>query len=124
MLAGAGGLTRSGWTEVFRGPRPVNVGSLKIVEPKEGDPLLLILDGALADAVDEVGRGDQHPVREHCSTRLGEELVHVALSDPIGGVVRLGLDRPQVPVAVLGDQVDAGVSSPPVRPLVPEPDPA
>jgi hypothetical protein len=124
MLAGAGRLTLSSWTEVFRGTGPVDLGSFKIVEPEEGDPLFLILDGALADAVDEVRRGDQHAVREHCSTRLGQELVYVTLCDPIGGVIRLGLDRPQVSVAVLGHQVDASVASPPAGLLVPQPDPA
>jgi hypothetical protein len=34
------------------------------------------------------------------------------LGDPVGGVIRLGLDRPQVPFVVLGDQVDIPVSMP------------
>jgi len=46
------------------------------------------------------------------------------LGDPGGRVIRLGLDRPQVPFMVLGDQVDTGVSAPAARPVIPQPHPA
>jgi len=115
---------RRSWAEVLWGTGPVDVRGLKIVEPEEGDPLFLILDGALADAVDQVRGSNQHAVGEHRSPRLGEELVHVALGDPIGRVVRLGLDRPQVSTAVLSDQVNTGVDTPSPGPLIPQPNAA
>jgi hypothetical protein len=39
------------WIEVSQGTGPVDIGSAEIVEPKERDPLLLVLNRSLADAV-------------------------------------------------------------------------
>ena len=38
--------------------------------------------------------------------------------------MHLGLNRPQLPATVFGDQVDTGVSAPAARPVIPPPDPA
>jgi hypothetical protein len=46
-----------------------------------------------------------------CDPFYKYEGVHVVPGHPVGGVVHLGLDRPQVPFMVLGDKVDTGVST-------------
>ena len=71
-----------------------------------------LVERALGVVSDPVGGRDQQPERELRPPRLCQEFVHVVLGDPVGGVIRLGLDRPQVPFVVLGDQVDIPVSMP------------
>ncbi len=70
-----------------------------------------------------VGSGDQQPVSEGLAAGLRDELVDVGLADAADGVVRLGLNRPQVAVVVLGHQVNPGINALPARPLVPQPHP-
>lgn len=106
------------------GGGPVDLGGFQVTEQQHAGLLLLGLDGALGGVPDQVGGRDQEPEGELRPPRLGQERVHVALGDPVDGVVRLGLDRPQVSVTVLGDQVDTRISAPTARSLIPQPDPA
>ena len=122
VRARLGRLTPLPRPQLCRRRRPVHRSGPQIVEAEEGTPLLLLLDGALAGSVDQIGGGDEHPVGEHPAPGLGEELVDVLFRHPVLRVVCLGLDGPQAAVAVLGHQVDTGVSAPPAGPVVPQPD--
>ena len=58
MLAGTSWLPWASWAEVAWGRGPVNVSGLQIAESEERDPLLLILDRAFADPVNQIGCRD------------------------------------------------------------------
>ena len=69
-----------------------------------------------------VRRRNQQPKREPRTRRLRQETVDVRLRHRRRRRVMLCLDRPQLTLPCTGDQIDAGVRTPPIPPLVPQPD--
>jgi hypothetical protein len=103
------------------GPFEVFVGGAQVSQPDEGNVLLLGVHRPLCDVVQLVSGGDQQPLVKLVGVRLGEELIQLPLGDGLTVGVSLGLDCPQMPVGVLGDQVDARLGiAPSVGPFLPQ----
>ena len=108
-------------TQIRWGAGPVDLGGVQITKKENTRLLLLGLYRALG-GLPRSGRSSRSVGETRTwAARLRQEGVHVVLGDSVGGVIGLGLDRPQVSVTVLGDQVDTGVSAPPARPVLPQP---
>ena len=73
-----------------------------------------------------VGRCQQQPVREPTPVRqrparLAQKRINISLRDRVVLVVALRLNRPQLALHRLSHQIDPGVKTPPVGPLIPQP---
>ncbi len=85
------------------------------------DALLLRAHDLDCIGADQIGCRDEQPLGDLWSTGLAQERVHVSLCDAGLQPLVFRLDCKHAPVVGLSDQIDALVTPPTVRPVVPQP---
>ncbi len=83
---------------------------------------MLLSNHALGIRADLISRGDEQSTVDRLVHGLAQEPVHVVLGDAVVCRVALGLNRPDLAVLVPSHEVNAAVTTPIARPLLPEPD--
>src|SRR5699024_9032401 len=91
---------------------PVDAGLLEVLQPQAAYRHGLLPDRLLRVRT-PLRRGRDHQAfGEPAPARGRQELVQIALGDPVRGRIELALDRCQPAIATLGDQIYPGVMPP------------
>ena len=101
--------------------RPPNFFRQELTTQHQPHRLLLSVQHPASRGPNVIRRGHEQSIGELRTIRFGQERVDLTLGDRSVGVIRLGLNGPQLARPRAHNEVDSRIRPPPLRPILPQP---